>query len=76
MQGVYTPGSYMPLRNLRELRLDHNKIHTLNQNIFEHTTDIEILDLSFNPLKMIDHHTLVAITSLTKLKVGISISIY
>lgn len=64
------PSRFMPLKNLKELRLDHNKLHTLNQNIFEHTSFIEILDLSHNPLKVIDHHTLVAITYLAHLKVS------
>lgn len=59
----------MPLRSLKELRLDHNKLHTLNQDIFEHTTDIEILDLSNNPIVTIDQHTLAAIDSLANLKV-------
>lgn len=66
---MYVPGRFLPLKNLLELRLDHNKLHTLNQNIFEHTAYIEILDLSHNPLRIIDHHTLVAITYLSQLKV-------
>lgn len=68
-QGLYMPTKFMPLNKLRELRLDHNKLHTLNQNIFEHAAFLEILDLSYNPFKIIDHHTLVAIDSLTRLKV-------
>lgn len=62
---------YMPLRSLKELRLDHNNLHTLNMNLFEHTTDLEILDLSYNPLKVIDKHTTIAIDSLPFLKVSL-----
>ncbi|XP_057654464.1 chondroadherin-like [Diorhabda carinulata] len=67
-RGLYLEESLMPLRSLKELRLDHNKLHSLNQDIFEHTTNIEILDLSFNPLDVIDHHTLLAIDNLIYLK--------
>lgn len=70
------PKEYMPLEMLRELRLDHNKLHTLNQNIFEHMTQIEILDLSHNPFKVIDHHTVVAIVELTNLKVRTFVFIF
>ncbi|CAG9815183.1 unnamed protein product [Phaedon cochleariae] len=67
-KGVYMETRYEPLRSLKELRLDHNKLHTLNQDMFEHTTDIEILDLSHNPIEIIDDHTLLAIDSLAFLK--------
>ncbi|KAJ8971417.1 hypothetical protein NQ317_018152 [Molorchus minor] len=67
-KGVYLEARLMPLRKLKELRLDHNKLHTLNQDIFEHTTDIEILDLSNNPIVTLDQHTVAAIDSLALLK--------
>ncbi|XP_030764308.1 toll-like receptor 3 [Sitophilus oryzae] len=67
-KGLYMEERYMPLRSLKELRLDHNNLHTLNMNLFEHTTDLEILDLSYNPLKVIDKHTTIAIDSLPFLK--------
>ncbi|XP_072381559.1 CD180 antigen-like isoform X1 [Diabrotica undecimpunctata] len=67
-KGLYLPERLMPLKSLKELRLDHNKIHTLNQDTFEHTTDIQILDLSYNPFEVIDHHTLLAINNLLYLK--------
>ncbi|XP_074041949.1 CD180 antigen isoform X2 [Leptinotarsa decemlineata] len=67
-KGVYMEGMLMPLRSLKEIRLDHNKLHTLNQDLFEHCTDIEILDLSHNPIETIDHHTLLAIDSLPNLR--------
>lgn len=64
------PERYEPLKSLVELRLDHNRLHTLNMDIFEHTTDLEILDLSFNPFKVLDQHTTMAIDSLPQLKVS------
>ncbi|KAG5876561.1 hypothetical protein JTB14_004213 [Gonioctena quinquepunctata] len=67
-KGIYMEARLMPLQSLRELRLDHNKLHTLNQDLFEHATDIEILDLSHNPIEIIDHHTLLAIDSLANLR--------
>lgn len=67
-KGVYLETRLLPLRSLSELRLDHNKLHSLNQDIFEHTPEIEILDLSYNPLATIDQHTLLAIDSLANLK--------
>lgn len=69
-QGKYLAERLYPLKSLIELRLDHNKLHTLNMNIFEHTTDLEILDLSYNPLKVIDKHTTIAIDNLPMLKVS------
>ncbi|XP_066252048.1 leucine-rich repeat neuronal protein 1-like [Euwallacea similis] len=67
-KGQYLEGRFDPLKSLIELRLDHNKLHTLNKDIFEHIDDLEILDLSYNPLKVIDLHTTMAIDSLASLK--------
>ncbi|ENN73247.1 hypothetical protein HUJ04_000584 [Dendroctonus ponderosae] len=67
-RGKYMPERYEPLKSLVELRLDHNRLHSLNMDIFEHTTDLEILDLSYNPFKVLDPHTIMAIDSLPQLK--------
>ncbi|XP_066144582.1 leucine-rich repeat neuronal protein 1-like [Euwallacea fornicatus] len=67
-KGLYLEGRFDPLRSLIELRLDHNKLHTLNKDIFEHIDDLEILDLSYNPLKVIDLPTTMAIDTLASLK--------
>lgn len=67
-KGKYLPERYDPLRSLIELRLDHNKLHTLDKDIFEHTSDLEVLDLSYNPLTVIDSHTEIAIDSLANLR--------
>ncbi|CAH0549521.1 unnamed protein product [Brassicogethes aeneus] len=57
-KGVYKEGEYMPLRSLKTLKLDHNNINQINQDVFEHTEDLEILDLSFNPIKTFSHNTI------------------
>lgn len=67
-KGLYLEARLLPLRSLKELRLDHNQLHTLNKDTFEHTTDIEILDLSHNDFQTIDRHTLLAISGLPYLK--------
>ncbi|XP_050299695.1 toll-like receptor 9 isoform X2 [Anthonomus grandis grandis] len=68
LKGVYMPERYEPLKCLKELRLDHNRLHTLNTDLFEHTTDLEILDLSYNPFTVIDYSTVIAIDTLINLK--------
>jgi len=67
-KGLYLEGDFMPLRALKILKLDHNRIHSLDGDIFEHTSRIETLSLSHNPLKVIDQQTTIAITSLVYLK--------
>lgn len=67
------PEVYLPLRSLRILKLSHNDIHSLNQDIFEHIPEITELLLDGNPLKMIDHNTIVAISSLSTLKVNLRV---
>lgn len=47
----------------------HNRIHSLDKDIFEHTPKIEVLSLAHNPFKILDDHTTIAITSLMYLKV-------
>lgn len=58
-----------PFKYLSELRLDRNKLTTLNPNIFNYSTCLEILDLSYNPIVNIDQQTAAAIKELKKLKV-------
>ncbi|XP_063923633.1 leucine-rich repeat neuronal protein 1-like [Zophobas morio] len=66
--GQYLPDEFIPLKSLKNLHLDHNRISSLNQDVFEHTPNVEILTISHNPLDEIDQQTLVAITSLVFLK--------
>ncbi|KAK9876132.1 hypothetical protein WA026_011249 [Henosepilachna vigintioctopunctata] len=67
-EGEYEAGDFYPLRSLRTILLDHNNLHSLNSDLFEHTEHVEQLSLSHNPLKMIDTHTAIAITNLVFLK--------
>ncbi|KAF7286630.1 hypothetical protein GWI33_004663 [Rhynchophorus ferrugineus] len=68
LKGLYMEERLMPLKSLKVLKLDHNKIHSLHMDIFEHTTDLEILDISYNPFKIIDKQTTLALSSLAMLK--------
>ncbi|CAH1380376.1 unnamed protein product [Tenebrio molitor] len=67
-EGQYLEGDWRPLKSLKKLDLDHNWIHTLDADIFEHTSRVEYLDLSHNPLGLLDIHTTIAISSLVYLK--------
>ncbi|KOB66493.1 Leucine-rich transmembrane protein [Operophtera brumata] len=69
MQGRYSPEEYEPLTEMRTLNLANNDLHSLNQDLFEHLPDLETLDLSGNPFTTIDHVTLIAISSLPRLKI-------
>ncbi|GBP48290.1 TLR4 interactor with leucine rich repeats [Eumeta japonica] len=68
-QGRYSPEEFEPLRSMRTLILAYNDLHSLNDDVFEHLPELTELDLSGNPLKFIDHITLIAIASLPMLKV-------
>lgn len=68
-QGLYLPEIYTPLRSLQVLKLSYNDIHSLNSDIFEHIPQLIELRLDGNPLKVIDHPTVIAISSLSALKV-------
>ncbi|KAK0071345.1 hypothetical protein PV325_013070, partial [Microctonus aethiopoides] len=63
-QGRYNPNQWEPLPKLRVLNLGHNNLHTLNPDIFAHVPDIEVLILSGNPLDIIDHSSILALSSL------------
>ncbi|CAB3257480.1 unnamed protein product [Arctia plantaginis] len=68
-EGRYAPEEYEPLASMRILNLAYNDLHSLNQDLFEHLPELEQLDISGNPLTTIDHVTLIAISSLPRLKV-------
>ncbi|KAK2580065.1 hypothetical protein KPH14_012349 [Odynerus spinipes] len=67
-EGRFSPESYEPLSKLTFLNLAHNKLHALNQDIFEHVPSLKVLTLTGNPLKMIEGHTTLAISSLPYLE--------
>lgn len=67
-EGKYTPESYEPLAKLTTLNLAYNKLHALNQDVFEHTPSLKVLILFGNPLKMLEGHTTLAISSLPYLE--------
>ncbi|XP_034946576.1 tsukushin-like [Chelonus insularis] len=67
-QGSFSETEWNPLPNLKVLNLGHNELHSLNQDLFVHIRDLEVLILNGNPLQVIDHPTLSALSSLTYLK--------
>ncbi|XP_063979003.1 leucine-rich repeat neuronal protein 3-like [Diachasmimorpha longicaudata] len=67
-QGHFSPIEWEPLEKLRVLNLAHNNLHTLNQDLFEHITELKDLNLSGNPLSMIDHSSLDALGDLSILE--------
>ncbi|XP_077289860.1 uncharacterized protein LOC143913753 [Arctopsyche grandis] len=67
--GVYIPEQYLPLRSLRVLKLSYNDLHSLHQDLFEHLPEVIELRLNGNPFKVIDHVTVVSISSLSLLKI-------
>lgn len=68
-EGTYDAANYEPLKNLRVLNLSHNDLHTFDPDIFEHFPNLEELVISFNPFKVIDRNSEVAISSIGKLAV-------
>lgn len=68
-RGVYNKDEYFPLKSLRTLDLNNNKLHSLNADVFEHIDELEVLILNNNPLKVIDTHTLTAVASLIQLRI-------
>jgi hypothetical protein len=68
-KGQYATDGYQPMKQMRVLHLGYNAIHSLDQDIFEHLTFLTELSLKFNPLSVLDHSTIIAISSLDYLKV-------
>ncbi|XP_011297718.1 leucine-rich repeat-containing protein 15 [Fopius arisanus] len=67
-EGKFSPVEWEPLERLRVLNLGRNNFHTLNQDLFEHITDLKVLILTENPFSVIDHATLDALGELTALE--------
>lgn len=69
-KGLQLDGKDYPLRSLKILRLDHNRLHTIHNDAFQHIEQtIEELYLQNNPLKIIDLSTLQAIHGILNLRV-------
>lgn len=66
-RGQFDENDYEPI-GLQELNLARNKITSLDIKIFEHTPNLTVLDLSGNPLHVIDEGTWFAINSLQRLR--------
>jgi len=67
-QGSFAKDEYEPLTNLHTLKLSYNAIHTLKSDVFEHTPNLRILSLDANPFRVLDHQTVMAISSVTFLE--------
>ncbi len=68
-KGRYNEHEYETIK-LETLDLSNNQINTLEKNFFEHTPNVRMLHLSFNPIREIDEPTALAIGSLHKLEVA------
>lgn len=68
-EGKYAPKFYEPLNYLKILNLGNNRLHTLDQDLFEHFPNLEHLSLDSNPFKVIDHVSTIAISTIPTLKV-------
>lgn len=66
-EGLYAPTAYEPIQNLKVLNLSHNSLHTLDPDLFEHFPNLEELDISFNPFKVIDQNSEIAISTIGRL---------
>lgn len=67
-EGHYSPTVYEPMENLKIIRLNNNQIHALNQDLFEHFPNLEVLSLHTNPIMAIDPLTSNAISSIPNLR--------
>lgn len=66
-EGYYDAVVYEPLQNLKWLSLSNNDIHSLDPDLFEHFPQLESLSLCHNPFKMIDHNSVIAISTIPRL---------
>lgn len=68
-EGSFNADRYLPMDNLRVLRLGNNQLHSLDPDLFEHLPNLEELSLKENTFKIIDQPTNIAIGSITTLRV-------
>ncbi|XP_050346326.1 TLR4 interactor with leucine rich repeats-like [Nymphalis io] len=67
-QGPYNDGVYSQIA-LETLNLGYNEIHSLDKYLFQYTPNLTRLYLNNNPIEILDHVTLLAVSSATKLEV-------
>ncbi|XP_043262663.1 leucine-rich repeat neuronal protein 3-like [Colletes gigas] len=67
-EGKFSSTAYEPLENLTTLSLSYNKLHTIHQDLFEHMSNLRILNLSHNLFTHIDVRTSLAISSIQRLE--------
>ncbi|KAG6445885.1 chondroadherin isoform X2 [Manduca sexta] len=67
-QGPYKNGVYGDIA-LETLNLGHNKIHSLDRYFFKYTPNLTRLYLNNNPIEILDHVTMLALSSARNLEV-------
>lgn len=67
-QGSYKDGIYNSIA-LETLNLGNNEIHSLDRYLFKYTPNLTRLYLNDNPLEILDHVTILALSSATNLQV-------
>lgn len=67
-QGPYKDGVYRSIA-LETLNLGFNRIHSLDKYLFQYTPNLTRLYLNNNPIEILDHVTILALSSATKLEV-------
>lgn len=68
-QGPYKDGIYSNIA-LETLNLGFNEIHSLDRYLFQYTPNLTRLYLNNNPIEILDHVTVLAISSATSLEVS------
>lgn len=68
-QGPYKNGTYSNI-SLDTLNLGYNQIHSLDKYLFQYTPNLTRLYLNNNPIEILDHVTILALSSATKLEVN------
>ncbi|XP_050670751.1 chondroadherin-like [Leptidea sinapis] len=67
-QGSYKDGVYSDI-DLETLNLGYNEIHSLDKYLFQHTPNLTRLYINNNPIEILDHVTILALSSAKKLEV-------
>lgn len=67
-QGPYEDGIYREIA-LETLNLGYNEIHSLDRYLFKYTPNLTRLYLNNNPIEILDHVSILAISSATNLEV-------